>query len=102
MKTRILQQLVMAIGGVSVSLAMFCSSAIGDDSPKMRYQTQKSKVYYNYNVRITVDTPSEISTYAGQISYEGRASKSGDVGLKFQGGSKKSTKAKGRLTGFGP
>ena len=97
MRIRIHHQLFM----VAVVAAMTASPAASfADAPAMSYKAPASKVYYRIN--ITVDTPSEVTTYSGQTSYEGRSSKSDDVALKFQGGLKKSSKAKGRSTGFGP
>lgn len=98
MKTSIVHQLVMIISGMA-ALSMDASSAICADAPEMRYSAPKSKVFYQ--VKITVDTPTEVATYAGQTSYQARQSKSKNVSLKFQGGLKKSAKAKGRSTGFG-
>ena len=99
MRTSIVCQLVMIISGMAVLLSMDGSLAICADAPEMRYSAPKSRVYYQ--VKIIVDTPTEVATYAGQTSYQARQSKSKDVSLKFQGGLQKSAKAKGRSTGFG-
>lgn len=99
MKASKVYQFVTIISGMAVSLSMDGSSAISADAPQIQYRAPESKVYYR--IKITVDSPSEVATYAGQTSYEARQSKSQDVSLKFQGGLKKSAKAKGRSTGFG-
>lgn len=98
MKTGLNQRL-LSPGLVVLACLSFGTVASAEPSV-LAYKAPESRVYYN--VKITVDTPSEIETYAGQISYEGRASQSDDVALKFQGGLKKSAKAKSRSTGGGP
>lgn len=94
-----LKQGCLSLGLVGLACLSFGTVAAAEP-PVLAYKVPASRVYYN--VKITVDTPNEIDTYAGQISYEGRASKSDDVALKFQGGVKKSAKAKSRSSGGGP
>ena len=80
---------------LSLGLACLSFGAVASAEPLvLTYEVPASRVYYN--VKITVDTPGKIDTDAGQTNYEGRVAKSDDVALKFQGGLRKSAKAKGR------
>lgn len=58
----------------------------------LRYKAPAEQV--EYNVKITVDTPAETSTYQGRISYQGSTGGSDKLVLTFKGGLKESTKRK--------
>lgn len=86
-----------------VILVYVVSPPLAAQSDVLRYKSPSEKIYYR--VTITVESPSSIDTYQGQISYERSANSapSDNISVTFRGGLKKTTQTK-RQGGsrFGP
>ena len=85
-----------------VAAVLFTSTELFAQSSILQYKAPAEPVYYR--IKITVDSPSAMTTYTGQTIYEGIAGKSGEdkVTLKFSGRLHQSVKSKSRGRRPGP
>ena len=93
---------VAALFAGIVCIATSQTAALAQQSG-MRYQWEKGK-QFAYEVTVTVDTPTEVTSYKGITRYTVESSDEKQSQLTYRGGTSESTKSKAsaRPRGFGP